>query len=93
MFQKALLLADRANVDRALETLSAILADEVSPVLRVRALVVLGELLVDEDPTAAATHLSEALAFADEIPDADDVLGVELGRARELVRLIASHRP
>ncbi|XTZ14708.1 hypothetical protein ACQSSU_25040 [Micromonospora echinospora] len=86
MFQKALILADRGDLPRALETLRAVLDDDPWPVLRVRALVVLAELLAaSADPVTARDALTEALARAEEVEDADDLLDAEIRRARELL--------
>lgn len=84
-FHKALLLADRGDHRGAEECLRDVLDADVSGQLRVRALVVLGDLLVEEDPVAARALLADALATAGQVDGADDLVGAELRRARELL--------
>ncbi|MFT4085349.1 MAG: hypothetical protein QM638_22440 [Nocardioides sp.] len=84
-FRKALMQADRGDTAAAEATLRGLLDGEPAGLLRVRALVVLGELLCTHDHPIARDVLTEALAVAEQIEDVDDLLDVELSRARELL--------
>ncbi|MFT4211063.1 MAG: hypothetical protein QM626_04250 [Microbacterium sp.] len=77
--------ADRGDVAAAEATLRSLLDTTPGGVLRVRALVVLGDLLSPHDEQHARMALTEALALAERIEDADDLLDAELDRARELL--------
>ena len=83
--QKALMQADRGDLPGAEATLRGLLATQTSELTRVRALVVLGDLLSGRDEVASRQTLTEAVSLAQQIEDADDVLGFELERARVLL--------
>lgn len=87
-FKKALMLADRGDLNRARQTLDTLALQAASPVLRVRALVMLGELLLDTSPESARHTLTRAFEAASNIEDADDLLDVELHEAREILTRI-----
>ena len=84
-FQKALMQADRGDLPAAEATLRGLLDTATPGVLRVRALVVLGDLLSTHDEQEARVVLTEALTASERIDDADDLLDAELERARELL--------
>ncbi|GAB2645152.1 hypothetical protein ABI214_11525 [Prescottella soli] len=84
-FQKALLQLDHGRVQRGEATLRELLDHEQPGVIRVRALVVYGDLLhqlgrADEAAALLESAVREAAAL-----DVDDLLDVELERARELL--------
>ncbi|PRY39898.1 tetratricopeptide repeat protein [Umezawaea tangerina] len=85
LYRKALRQADFGRLDAAESTLREVLAvAERGSAARVRALVVLGDLLCELGRAAEAVPLlDEALAGA---PDVDDLLDHELDRARALRR-------
>ncbi|MFX4273332.1 hypothetical protein ACQR35_12065 [Pseudarthrobacter sp. J1738] len=83
--RKALMQADRGDLAAADATLRGLLDTEPVGVLRVRALVVLGDLLSSQDAPAAHEVLTEAVTVAAQIKGADDLLDVELERACELL--------
>jgi hypothetical protein len=84
-FQKALLQLDHGRVERGEDTLRELLEHERPGVIRVRALVVYGELLQQLGRGDEATALLEsALCEAVDL-DVDDLLDVEVERARELL--------
>lgn len=85
MFQKALLRADRGDEAGAEEVLRSLLDSTPEGPLRVRALVVLGDLTHPSDPEGARTLFAEALDLAQHIGGADDLLDVELRVAREML--------
>lgn len=85
VLQKALMRADRGDLSGAEATLRELLASKTSAVTRVRALVVLGDLLSDNADPEARQALTEAVSLAQQIEDADDLLGFELELARTLL--------
>ncbi len=85
MVQKALLRADRGDEAGAEEVLRSLLDSMPEGPLRVRALVVLGDLMHPSDPDSARTLVAEALDLAQGIDGADDLLDVELRVAREML--------
>ncbi|RIQ21256.1 hypothetical protein [Jiangella rhizosphaerae] len=83
--RKALMQADRGDLPGAEATLRRLLDGEASDVTRVRALVVLGDLLTGRGDPGARWVLTEALSLARELEDADDLLGFEFERAHLLL--------
>jgi tetratricopeptide (TPR) repeat protein len=85
--RKALMQADRGDHEAAKATLRQIVeADSDDSVARVRALVILGDLLSSQgDAQSAQPLLNEALSIAKRLGDSDDLLDQELMRARELL--------
>ncbi|WP_433609493.1 hypothetical protein [Prescottella agglutinans] len=82
---KALLQLDHGRVERGEATLRELLEHEQPGVIRVRALVVYGELLQQLGRSDEATALLEsALREAADL-DVDDLLDVEVELARELL--------
>lgn len=83
--QKALMQADRGDVAGAETTLRRLLTTSLDEILRVRVLVVLGDLLSGHDDQASRDMLAEAVELVGRIEDADDLIDLELDRARELL--------
>lgn len=85
--RKALMQADRGDQEAAKATLRQIVeADDDDSVSRVRALVILGDLLSSQgDAESAQPLLNEALSIAKRLGDSDDLLDQELMRAHELL--------
>lgn len=85
VFQNALMQADRGDTSGAEATLRSLLSTTPAGVLRVRALIVLGDLLHTHDVHEARRVLTDALATIEQLGDADDLLNAEAERARELL--------
>ncbi|MDD1386780.1 hypothetical protein [Curtobacterium poinsettiae] len=85
--RKALMQADRGDHAAAVATLRQLVdADDADSVARVRALVILGDMLSTHgDPPSARPLLIEAVDMAERLGDVDDLLDHELTRARELL--------
>jgi tetratricopeptide (TPR) repeat protein len=85
--RKALMQADRGDHEAAKSTLRQIVeTDGDDSVARVRALVILGDLLSSQgDAQSAQSLLNEALNIAKRLGDSDDLLDQELMRAHELL--------
>jgi hypothetical protein len=85
--RKALMQADRGDHAAAVATLRQLVdADDADSVVRVRALVILGDMLSSQgDRPSARPLLIEAVDMAERLGDVDDLLDHELRRARELL--------
>jgi hypothetical protein len=85
--RKALMQADRGDHAAAVATLRQLVdADDADSVVRVRALVILGDMLSSQgDRPSARPLLIEAVDMAERLGDVDDLLDHELMRARELL--------
>ena len=84
--EQAVQRADDGRTDEAIGELSELLDTESDLAVRVRAGVLLGELLLASGrPESAEVALSDALTAATDSDDLDDVLVAELERARELL--------
>jgi hypothetical protein len=81
--RKALMQADRGDHAAAVATLRQLVdADDADSVVRVRALVILGDMLSSQGDRPSARPL---LIEAERLGDVDDLLDHELMRARELL--------
>jgi hypothetical protein len=85
VFQKALMQADRGDTSGAEATLRSLLSTTQAGALRVRAMIVLGDLLHTHDVHEARRVLTDALATIEQLGDTDDLLDAEVERARELL--------
>ncbi|MBT1634183.1 hypothetical protein FGG90_02790 [Clavibacter tessellarius] len=85
--RKALMQADRGDHAAAVATLRQLVdADDADSVVRVRALVILGDMLSSQgDRPSARPLLIEAVDMAERLGEVDDLLDHELMRARELL--------
>ncbi|MGF7123076.1 hypothetical protein [Rhodococcus sp. AG1013] len=83
--QKALLQLDYGRVEKAEVTLRELLDRSQPGVLRVRALVVYGDLLHQLGRADEATALLESAVREASDLDVDDLLDMELERARDLL--------
>ncbi|MGO4203893.1 hypothetical protein AB4Z09_19495 [Rhodococcus sp. TAF43] len=83
--QKALLQLDYGRVEKAEVTLRELLDRSQPGVLRVRALVVYGDLLQQLGRADEATALLESAVREASDLDVDDLLDMELERARDLL--------
>lgn len=85
--QQPLSLTDRDAIDRAAIVLRGVLGASPSLTQRVRALVVLGDLLSVHDPAGSHNAFSEALTHAARVENAEVLLDAELRRAHEMLAL------
>ncbi|MCM2394119.1 hypothetical protein [Streptomyces albipurpureus] len=82
--------ADRGPGEAAKATLRDLAGELAATPLRVRTLVVLGDLLAsDGDHAVARPVLREAVAPAESLAEADDLADYEVNRARDVVERLA----